>query len=74
MDEIKEMINECICSLVGDTSVAEQIAAALEYKGDVTEQLQLRKEIEELKMEVARLKQLVGDTSVSEQINQALNG
>ena len=67
MDEITKYINE----LVGDTSVAQQINAALRaHKHDYP----TREEYEKLKSEVERLADLIGDTSVAEQINTAING
>lgn len=71
-DEIKEIINECMRELVGDTSVAFQLDAALrahEHKNYPT-----RDEYNALKNEVQKLTDLVGDTSVAEQISAALNG
>ena len=68
MDEIKKMINE----LVGDTSVAQQLDAAL--RNHQHDNYPTREEYEILKQELERLSDLVGDTSVAEQINTALNG
>lgn len=71
-EEVREIINELIQELVGDTSVPRQLDIALrehEHNDYPT-----REEYEMLKQEVERLSSLVGDTSVSEQINTALNG
>lgn len=74
MDEnkIKELVNEYIQELVGDTSVARQLDAALrahEHDNYLT-----REEYDELKKKVEQLSSLVGDTSIVEQISIALNG
>ena len=74
MDEnkIREIIYELIQELVGDTSVAHQLDAAL--KAHKHNNYPTREEYEKLKAEVEQLTDLVGDTSVAEQINTALNG
>lgn len=69
---IKEMINECMQELVGDTSVARQLDVAL--RTHTHDECVTRAEYEKLKAEVERLANLIGDTSVSEQIYAALNG
>ena len=70
---IKEMINECMQELVGDTPVPCQLDVALGYKTDVDEHHILQEEVEKLKKEVQKLTELVGDTSVAEQVNAAFN-
>ena len=71
-EEVKEIVNECIQELVGNTTVACQLDAALRaHKHD---NYPTREEYDLLKTEVKRLLSLVGDTSVAEQINRALNG
>ena len=72
MDEIRKYLDEWIGELVGDTSVAQQIDAAL--RAHEHDEYPTREEYEKLKAEVERLIELIGDTSVSEQINSALNG
>lgn len=71
-EEIKELILEYINELVGDTSVARQLDAALRAHNH--EEYSTREEYNTLKNEVQRLTELIGDTSVSEQINKVLNG
>lgn len=74
MDEnkIKELINECIQELVGDTPVSYQLDAALRHKADAHEQQTLQEDLDALKKEIERIANLVGDTSVAEQISAAL--
>ena len=72
-DEIKEMINECMRELVGDTPIPCQLDVALKDKANTTEQINLEMELNALKKEVQRLSELVGDTSVTEQINAAFS-
>lgn len=71
-EEIREIINELIQELVGDTSVPRQLDTAL--REHMHDDYPTREEYETLKQEVERLSNLVGDTSVIEQINTALNG
>ena len=73
-EEIKVLIDECMCELVGDTPVPCQLDAALKDKANTHEQHALQEDLYALKKEVERLKELVGDASVAEQINSALNG
>ena len=73
-EEIKEMINECMRELVGDTPVPCQLDAALKDKANTMEQINLQIQLNALEQEVQRLIDLVGDTPVSEQINAAING
>lgn len=72
-EEIKEIINECMSELIGDTPVPHQLDAALGYKANINEQHTLQSEVDALKAEVQRLSELIGDTSVAEQINAAFN-
>ena len=72
--EIRSFIDECMCELVGDTPVPCQLDAALKDKANTHDQHALQEELDILKKEVERLKELVGDASVAEQINSALNG
>lgn len=69
-----ENLLNIITTLVGDTSVAEQISMALQYTAakDHTHDYADRKEVEVLKKQVEILLSLVGDTPVAEQINLAL--
>ena len=75
MDEnkIKELINEYIRDLVGDTPVPYQLDVALKDKANIMEQVNLQIQLNALTQEVQRLSDLVGDTSVAEQIYTALN-
>ena len=68
MNEIKELIY----SLVGNTSVAQQLDTALRMHEHAN--YPTREEYEKLRKDVDKLLNLVGNTSVSEQINNALNG
>lgn len=70
---IKEIINECMQELVGDTPVPCQLDVALGYKANIDEHYVLQEEVNKLKKEVQRLTELVGDTSVAEQINAAFS-
>lgn len=70
---IKEMINECMQELVGDTPVPCQLDVALGYKANADEHQSLQEEVYMLKKEIQRLTELVGDTSVAEQINAAFS-
>ena len=72
-ETIKEMINECMQELIGDTSVQCQLDVALGYKANTDEHQRLQQEVYMLKKEVQNLTSLVGDTSVAEQINAAFN-
>ena len=72
-DEIKEIINECMRELVGDTPIPCQLDVALGYKANADEQHALQSEVDALRKELQRLSDLVGDTPVSEQINAAFN-
>lgn len=70
-EEVRQIINEYIQELVGDTPVSCQLDAALrEHKHDYP----TREEYNKLKQEVERLSDLIGDTSVAEQIIAALHG
>ena len=73
-EEIKEIVNEYMRELVGDTPIPCQLDVALGYKANADEQTLIQIELNALKQEVERLSSLVGDTSVAEQINTALNG
>ena len=73
-DEIKEIINECMRELIGDTPIPCQLDVALRDKADTTEQINLQIKLNALEQEVERLANLIGDTSVAEQIYTALNG
>jgi hypothetical protein len=73
-DEIKEIINECMRELIGDTPIPCQLDVALRDKADTTEQMNLQVKLNALEQEVQRLANLIGDTSVAEQIYTALNG
>ena len=66
---------DTLFSLVGDTPVSEQIAAALKDmapKAHMHTECADRNEVEDLKRKVELLLQLVGDTSVADQIAIAL--
>ena len=72
---INEVIN-AIDTIIGDTPVSEQLAAALNGmapKDHSHEEYVTITEFNKLKSEVKKLIELVGDTSVSEQINVAMN-
>ena len=71
---IKEIVNECMRELVGDTPIPCQLDVALRDKASTMEQINLQIEFNALKQEVQRLADLVGDTSVAEQINMAFKG
>lgn len=71
-EEIRQIINECVAELIGDTPVPYQLAVAL--VGHEHEQYALAEEVKDIKKEVERLYSLVGDSSVAEQINAAFNG
>lgn len=71
-EEIRQMINECVAELVGDTPVPYQLDAALGSHSH--DQYVLKEAFINLQKEVQRLSILVGDTSVAEQLNAALNG
>lgn len=73
-DTIKEIVNECMRELVGDTPIPCQLDVALGYKANADEQHALQSEVDALRQEVERLSNLIGDTSVAEQISTALNG
>ena len=71
---LKEIINECMRELVGDTPIPCQLDVALRDKADTAEQNNLQIQLNALEQEVERLANLIGDTSVAEQIYTALNG
>lgn len=72
---INDVINT-IDTIIGDTPVSEQLAAALNgmaAKDHSHSEYVTIEEYNKLKAEVEKLTELVGDTSVSEQINVAIN-
>jgi hypothetical protein len=69
------MDQNTISALIGDTSVPEQLGAALEHvaaKEHSHDEYATTNEVEELKRKIDALMNLVGDTPVSEQIAEAL--
>ena len=68
-------ISDTLDSLIGDVPVSEQLGAALDRmseKDHTHDEYALRKEVDELKLQIEKLFDLIGDTSVSEQINAAI--
>ena len=71
----EKSLNDVIDTLIGDTPISVQLAAALNKmspKDHEHESYVSRKDFNDLKAQVEKLIDLIGDTSVAEQIDAAI--
>lgn len=67
----EKSLTDIVDTLIGDTPISVQLAAALEKH--THDNYVLKTEFDALKDQVEKILDLIGDTSVAEQINAAIN-